>query len=212
MYYIEILDDDRLCLSVRNFRNGSVRTISKSLLEEFIQYEKQHPDETATQFRNALSGQTNIDKYEYGYDSTLLKLAKMNKSVQGHTVTMPALSLYKQELPSFWENERYKWQAVQRFQKEWDLDADDFFEMLKSATSKHENLLSSNNYFPQLMILKFAEVYPERVRLMFRNLYDEQQDLAQRIISFMIEAESIKATKPEWNNHYQDLRAISVYL
>lgn len=123
------------------------------------------------------------------------------------------LSLYKQDFPSFWEDEKYKWEAVQHFQKKWDIEAEDFGAMIKEATSKHLNLLASKNYYPVAMIQNFASVDKERTRNMFRMLYDEEKDLVQRITGFMNEAEVLRKTNDsEWNNHYQDIRAISVYL
>ncbi|MCF2653899.1 hypothetical protein I6E46_02880 [Prevotella loescheii] len=123
------------------------------------------------------------------------------------------LSLYKQDLPSFWEDERYKWEAVKQFQDNWDIDAGNFGEMFKMATSKHVNLLASMNYFPVGMILNFAEYDQERTRNMFRTLYDESRNLAERINFFIDESEAIRKTHDsEWRNHYQDLRTISAYL
>lgn len=123
------------------------------------------------------------------------------------------LSFYKQDLPSFWNNEKYKWEAVQKFQEKWDIEAEDFGAMIKEATSKHVNLLASTNYFPIGMIQSFASVDEERTRNMFRLLFDEGKDLTQRINGFMSEAEAFRKTHDsEWRNHYQDLRAISAYL
>ena len=39
---IHIIDEDRLCFQVRG-TNGSIRTISKDLLREFIEYFNEHP-------------------------------------------------------------------------------------------------------------------------------------------------------------------------
>lgn len=76
---VTIVDEDRLCYLVKSeFRGASgLRTISKSLLKEFVIFADKHPDATPRDARNALSGMSEIDKYEYGYDSTLLLLAKM---------------------------------------------------------------------------------------------------------------------------------------
>ena len=123
------------------------------------------------------------------------------------------LSLYKQDLSIFWKDEKYKWEAVQKFQEKWDIETEDFGEMIKEATSKHLNLLASVNYFPVGMILNFATEDQERTRNMFRMLYDENKDLAQRITNFIAESEAMRKTHDsEWRNHYQDLRAISAYL
>jgi MoxR-like ATPase len=75
----KIIDEDRLCYLVENTNKSAygLRTISKNLLIEFIEYLKSHPDTTAQQARNALCGNSKIDKFEYGYFSTLLVMAKM---------------------------------------------------------------------------------------------------------------------------------------
>ena len=126
---------------------------------------------------------------------------------------MTPLALYKEDLPKYWEEEKYKWEAVQKFQETWDIEAEDFGTMMKEATSKHYNLLASVKYYPLAMILEFAAADKERTREMFRMLYDEDKDLAQRITNFIAEAEAMRKTHDaEWKQHFQDLRAISVYL
>lgn len=77
---IRIIDEDRLCFQVKG-TNGSIRTISKDLLREFIAYFSRHPDATSTDARNDLSGKTDIDKFEYGYQGTLTKLSELNKAL-----------------------------------------------------------------------------------------------------------------------------------
>lgn len=76
---VEIVDEDRLCYLVRNTVNGAqgLRTISKALLDEFVDYISRNPNKSANEARVALSGQTDIDKFEYGYCSTLVNMAKM---------------------------------------------------------------------------------------------------------------------------------------
>lgn len=76
---ITIVDEDRLCYRVQSECRGAkgIRTISKALLREFVEYVGKHPNATPREARNALSGTSNIDKYEYGYDSTLVQMAKM---------------------------------------------------------------------------------------------------------------------------------------
>ena len=76
---ITIVDEDKLCYLVRSTSRGAsgLRTISKALLKEFVDYVEAHPDASPRDCRDALSGESGIDKYEYGYDSTLLMMAKM---------------------------------------------------------------------------------------------------------------------------------------
>lgn len=157
----------------------------------------------------------NVEKV---FDSLYDICDKYKKQFENGTTTVvedtpTPLSLYKQDIPSFWGNEKYKWEAVQKFQEKWDIEAENFGAMIREATSKQVNLLASMNYFPVGMILSFASVDQERTRNMFRMLYDEEKDLAQRITNFMAEAEAFRKTHDsEWKNHYQDLRAISAYL
>ena len=95
---ITIVDEDRLCYIVKSDSRGSVglRTISKALLNEYIEYVEKHPDTAGNDARDNLSGLTEIDKYEYGYNSTLVMMAKMVLGyvgvVGGHTTSKHPIS------------------------------------------------------------------------------------------------------------------------
>lgn len=81
---VEIIDEDKLCYKVKSSNHGAmgIRTISKALLEEFVAFEKDNPNATAIQARNALTGISDIDKFEYGYNATLWALTKLNKEIE----------------------------------------------------------------------------------------------------------------------------------
>lgn len=128
------------------------------------------------------------------------------------SVLRQKIEAYKRDLPFFWDYEKYKWEAVMQFQKEWDINAPNFKEMFMRATSKHANLIQSGKYFPKRMIEVFADADGERVRKMFINLYDEQQNLSDRIEVFKKESDSILKQYTQAKNHFQDTRAISAYL
>lgn len=76
---IIIADKDRLCYLVKSGSKGSfsIRTISKQLLGEFIDYYRKNPDKKAEDARVELKELSDIDKYEYGYNATLTAMAKM---------------------------------------------------------------------------------------------------------------------------------------
>lgn len=76
---VTIVDEDRLCYIVHSVSKGAEgnRTISKKLLKEFVRYRKSHPNSTSNDIRTALVGHSDIDRFEYGYASTLLILADM---------------------------------------------------------------------------------------------------------------------------------------
>lgn len=76
---VTIVDEDRLCYQVKSVSHGAtgIRTISKALLQEFISYMEQHPEVPSNEVRFKISGQSEIDKYEYGYGATIGTMAKM---------------------------------------------------------------------------------------------------------------------------------------
>ena len=132
------------------------------------------------------------------------------------------LALYKRDFVSFmwngkeytwWKNEQYKWKAVKWFQEHWDVNAENFAEMLKAALSKTSNLLVSVNNFPRGMIEGFAKSSPEEVRSMFIDLYDEGKDVYERINAFKQQsAVMLKKYGGDAKQHYQYENAICTYL
>ncbi len=76
---VKIVDEDRLCYLVKNSSKVAqgIRTISKALLDEFVAYIQKYPNATANEAREALSGLSDLDKFEYGYASTFVTMAKM---------------------------------------------------------------------------------------------------------------------------------------
>lgn len=116
-------------------------------------------------------------------------------------------------LKTQWNDEKYKWEAVKYFQDNWDINADNFAEMLKKSLSETKNLLASVNNFPSGMITKFAEIACEEVRAMFIELYDESRDIYERISSFKQKSDILLE---KYGNgaarHYQNESAVSTYL
>ncbi|MCD8021237.1 MAG: EVE domain-containing protein [Clostridiales bacterium] len=125
-----------------------------------------------------------------------------------------ALVKYKMDFATTqWKNEQYKWETIQHFQDNWDVNAADFADMLSRSLSKTYNLLASANNFPARMITGFAKTAPEEVRAMFIGLFDESVDVIERIMAFKNNS-SILLEK--YGNgarqHYQYENAISTYL
>lgn len=119
---------------------------------------------------------------------------------------------YKKEFAKISTKEIYKWQAVKTFQENWNDLADDFHSMLNKSLSKTSNLLNSQNYFPILAILAYSKQKPETIRELFKNLFNEEDDLDDRINKFKKGINLVnKELEPDLNN-YQDHHAISVYL
>ena len=124
------------------------------------------------------------------------------------------IAAYKKYFPNHFHDEKYKWEAVQHFQKHWDIHADNFKDMLEESLSKTYNLLASGYFYAKAMLLEFAEADPEAVRAAFMDLYDESKNLAERVEAVWAFAEDWKANRnPDgWKDHYQNTNAISTYL
>lgn len=129
------------------------------------------------------------------------------------------IAAYKGNFAQADKNERYKWEAIGWYKRYWDIGAEDFAAMVKNAFGKARNLLASSMYYPYKMLSRFAEEHPERVRALFRELHDETLPLPQRYVAFRGGFEEFieerKARDPNRERalqHYQDLRAVMVYL
>lgn len=131
---------------------------------------------------------------------------------------------YKRDFERINQDEIYKWYIVAEFQKNWDIEAVDFYNMLnkaipdivntKYAKEKNNLLPVASGFSARNLILRLAQNEPESVRQMFKDLYDEDKDLLIRISRFMNSARVLfqKYKKENENNDGQDLRAVSVYL
>lgn len=121
---------------------------------------------------------------------------------------------YKQNfVPTHWEEEKYKWEAVKWFQSHWDINAPDFAAMLSCSLEKTYNLLTSANNYPKGMILGFAAAAPEEVRAMFLALFDENKDILERIDAFKLQSTVLlEKVGNGAAQHYQHENAISTYL
>lgn len=124
------------------------------------------------------------------------------------------LKVYKNELKgNRWNDEKFKWQAVKGFQDKWDIEANNFYTMLKSSLDKTFNLLASSHYFPRKMIEEFAQKEPEAVRQMFIDLFDESIDLYNRMDLF--KNKSQKLLEKYWDKnkqHFQTENTLTTYL
>lgn len=126
---------------------------------------------------------------------------------------------YKANFDTVNKQELYKWEALKWYKDHWNIEAEDFAQMLIIAFSKTANLLSSGMYFPYKMLCEYAKEDPESVRGIFHILHDEQRSLTERYEIFKNSCQSyvdgLKKKNPERQkslNHYQDPRAVMVYL
>lgn len=122
------------------------------------------------------------------------------------------IQLYKTHFKRIDSDELYKWQAIKHFQTHWDINASDFASMLKLSLKKTVNLLSSGNYLARRMIIMVAKKAPEEIRSLFKMLLNESIDLQTRLENFRLSFIKLKEKHTDKKNHYQDDRALMVYL
>jgi|GEM_PF-359487 len=110
-------------------------------------------------------------------------------------------------------DEIYKWEAIKHFQNVFNLKADDFSTNLKDAMAKSYNLLYQNS---KGFITKAVEYFPDQVRKMFEDLYDESKPLEDRFDYFVEKSKELEPNvSQEYGkelNHQQDERTLSYYL
>ena len=124
------------------------------------------------------------------------------------------LATYKKDFSlNYLKEKNNLWEVVKCFQENWNIGAENFFEMFANSLKK---LSGTNNLiyqFSTVMIRRFAENEPEKVREMFANLYNEKIDIWTRFENFKSNSEILFEKYGKLNEkHRQDERAISVYL
>lgn len=78
------------------------------------------------------------------------------------------------------KEEGYKFKAVDTFQKNFNIDAPNFAEMIGRSIEQN-NLVAGSMYLPRKTLLSFAEAYESEVRGALKILFDESIDIAKRI-------------------------------
>ena len=128
------------------------------------------------------------------------------------------LESYKKQFNERWSNESFKWIAVENFQKEWDIDTLDFSEMLKKSLKGLYTLVYNGNGSPVEMICQFAKEEPDKVRNLFKDLYDEDENLTitAKIKNFIDVCDTWidekNSTTGKQDGHKQDNNVVSLYL
>ncbi|HXH18691.1 MAG TPA: AAA family ATPase [Chitinophagales bacterium] len=106
-------------------------------------------------------------------------------------------------------DEIYKWELVNDFQKNWDIDSNDFAAMFKKI--RFGNLLFANTMAANKTM---AEQQPEGLRKCFKILYDESKPLPERMENYFAEVRALfkKADATPHHQPFQDERSIATYL
>ncbi|MDO4562920.1 MAG: hypothetical protein Q4C12_03705 [Clostridia bacterium] len=116
-------------------------------------------------------------------------------------------------------NESYKWAVVQRFQDHFDINAENFADMLYRVWRESDTMIDSVHQQPFYALVDYArkESETETVRNMFIALYEpDNGDLSVRqkkIDEFIAKSEQLKAKYyPQSWRYTNDQRAVMAYL
>jgi len=113
----------------------------------------------------------------------------------------------------WWKDVRVKWEAVKCFQDHWDVNAEDFVEMFLRSLDGVKKLVDVQGNIPRSVLKCFAQSEPEKIRAIFIDLFDENQDLITRIETFKKQSKNVfDRVETPYRRHYQDEKAISIYL
>lgn len=138
-------------------------------------------------------------------------------------MVLDILEKYKDKYKAFIQSadydELYKWESMKNFQDNWDIEANDFRSMYDRSFANEisSNLWASQFFYPKQTMLEFIKIDSERVRSMFKELFDEEVDIEKRIDRFVFHCDEFlkefQKTNPNAKNHFHDgYRMISVYL
>ena len=113
-------------------------------------------------------------------------------------------------------DETYKWEIAQKFQ-DFDVDAEDFVEMLTYMWKTSENLIDSSQQLPFYALVDYARREPETVREMFRKLFaDEHLDNTSKqvvIDEFIANSEELrKKYYPDSHLYMNNQRSVMMLL
>lgn len=108
--------------------------------------------------------------------------------------------------------ELYKWEALNHFQVRWDIDAPDFGKMYEQSlrSTITQRLWKRESWRPKEVMLQLIRLEADFARRMFKNLFDESQNIETRISMFKFGCEEMlqefKRQHPTTieNNHYHD--------
>ena len=116
-------------------------------------------------------------------------------------------------------DEIYKWESLKIFQDRWNIDEPDFYTMYDESlqNSDSNNLWASKFFYPKEVMLQFIKSDTEKVRQMFRDLFNEDESIDSRIDKFVYNCDTLRDILQEDNekfqHHFHDgFRIISVYL
>ena len=79
-------------------------------------------------------------------------------------------------------DENMKWKAVYHFKKNFDINAENFYEMFKYAMSESSIIINNGTVQPINGILKLISHEPETMRSLFSMLYEDEMEGLEEVM------------------------------
>lgn len=194
--------------AVQKIKNEEIDLIPSTGYDVVIDGEKFPPKEIMRYAHEQMNGEKVWDRS--GGNPTNKYLENLGLTIidkKNSSVLRDIISTYKKLIENDGNrNELYKWQLIHQFQEQWNIEASDFSEMLKSLD--FSNLID----FRSKTFIIHSDNYPDEARKLFKMLFNEQIDLNQRIRNFGEKAEELVKKHFPDKGAFQDERTIATYL
>lgn len=116
------------------------------------------------------------------------------------------IDLYCLELSNGNDPDKNLWIGVERFQKNWDLDAKGISEMINESIDLSFSLWDRKDFHPIDSMLRYTAINQEMVRSIFLDLFNENKEIVARIDRFVFHCREF-----EMLDRRNDLKAPSNY-
>lgn len=114
----------------------------------------------------------------------------------------------------------FYWESLKHFQEHWNTESTDLATMydqsLQNTTTRRQ--WKDSDFYPKEMMLKFIQTEPEYVRLAFRDLFHDENDLIGRVNRFLFYCDELltlykeKHPNSKENHHYHNHEMAMLYL
>lgn len=135
-----------------------------------------------------------------------IKNRKYNIDIPDETIK-EKIKEYKSVFSSRFQEQKYLWEAVNTFHKEWDIELLDVSNMYKRATEEADTLLYTKGFQPRRFMIQLSQKNPTFVKELMKQLFDERYPVEMRIDEFENKIASV-----DKKSYHEDVIAVSTYL
>ena len=203
---------EHILAAIKEIDEQGIRSGRHSSTYDVIHEGKSYPPKLVISIANRFATGEELDSsiFSGGMDTPAFQLLKKEgfEIVSKRNDIQDLIRKYKKHiLQTQLKDEKYKWELLHEFKGRPNIDAPDLLEEFKSI--KYTNLIYAMGI---AVLYHLLNAKPEEMRSLFRKLFDESNDLTQRIKSFNIESLALYRSLGETLQHHQDERTIASYL